>query len=314
VSNLRRVTKKSPCPVCKHPDYCGVFQDGSHAICMRIRSDKRTRNGGYIHRIDGYIPPEIIKKANKNHAAILSCRAEIEQRDGIYSGLLRSHLVLSLEHRNSLLKRGLSGQAINRNGYKSVPDVPFADNVARELSKLGLEGVPGFYFDKSWKMFLRASGFFIPVRDSQSRIQALQIRQDEGQRYIWFSSPYKYKGTSSGAPIHFQNTHLIKDTGRAIITEGALKADVIAYLQNTGTIGIAGVSTFPEDFGFKLKEELLELEHLTIAFDSDWFTNPHVKQALFRLIKALEKARIKVRVRTWWNGAKGYDDYLQGAA
>lgn len=312
---LRRVSRRFPCPICQHTDWCGVTQDGKFAVCMRVKTSRRTQNQGYLHALEDGITPEIFKIPNKNHAEVSSCRSGIEHRDSIYSALIRKHLILSLKHQSDLQARGLSEQEIIRNGYRSVPDLVFANNVARALSVYGLEGVPGFYFDGAWKMATRAPGFFIPIRDSHSRIQALQIRQDENEpRYIWFSSPYKNKGTSSGAPIHFQNTHLIRQTGKAIITEGALKADVIAYLQHTGAIGIAGVSTFPEGFGEKLREEIPELRETTIAFDSDWQSKPQVKQALFKLITQLEKSRLGVRVRTWWNGAKGYDDYLQGAA
>ncbi len=312
---LRRVSKRLPCPICQHTDWCGITQDGKFAVCMRIKSNKGTRNQGHLHSLDNEISPEILKKANKNHAEVSSCRSGIEQRNTVYSELLGSHLVLSFKHRDELLSRGLSLQAIERNNYKSVPGLAFAGNVARALSGLELEGVPGFYFEEAWKMVARAPGFYIPVKDSQGRIQALQIRQDDDlPRYLWFSSPYKFKGTTSGAPIHFQNSHLIRKTGKAIITEGALKADVIAHLQNTGAIGIAGVSTFPDDFGSKLKDEIPELKETTIAYDSDWLTKPQVKQSLFKLIAQLEKAKLCVRVRTWWNGAKGYDEYLQGAA
>jgi hypothetical protein len=309
--SIRRVSKRFPCTVCGSTDWCGVAEN--FTICMRVRSDKQTANGGWIHRSDSTpvhsVRPKPVAIDNLN--TLCSGRAELEHRDGIYAKLIREHLVLSLEHRNNLLSRGLTSTAINRNGYKSVPDFPFAKNVARSLSEYGLERVPGFYKQNDWMMEARAPGFYIPVRDERGRIQALQIRQDEGKpRYIWFSSPYKPLGASSGAPVHFQNTHLIRDTGQAIITEGALKADVIACLQNVGTIGIPGVSTFPEDFGHKLREQIPELKRTTVAFDSDWQTKPQVKQALFRLIQRLERAGFSVRVKTWWNGAKGYDDYL----
>lgn len=314
--SFRPVTKRRPCPVCRKPDWCGLSSDGNVVICMRVESEHKTRNGGYLHVLS-IMPntPRISKNLNKNHAEVSSCRSGIEHLNGVYAALLRSHLVLSENHRAALRARGLSDQAIERNGYRSVPDHVFAANVARALTQYGLEGVPGFYFDNGWKMLVRAPGFYIPVRDSHSRIQALQVRQDDNlPRYLWLSSSYKPKGASSGAPVHFQNAHLIRQTGRAIVTEGALKADVIAHLQNTGAIGIAGVSTFPEDFGAKLREDIPELRETIIAFDSDWHTKPQVKQALFKLISSLEKARLSVRVRTWWNGAKGYDDYLQGVA
>jgi hypothetical protein len=48
---LRRVQRGHPCPICGRCDWCGIG-DGI-AICMRQASDRPTRNGGWIHRLDG---------------------------------------------------------------------------------------------------------------------------------------------------------------------------------------------------------------------------------------------------------------------
>jgi hypothetical protein len=43
-----RVSKLSPCPVCKKPDWCRVFADG-WAECMRVQSDRPAKSGGWMH-------------------------------------------------------------------------------------------------------------------------------------------------------------------------------------------------------------------------------------------------------------------------
>ena len=53
--SFTRVTKTDVCPVCKHGDWCRVFADG-WAECMRVRSDKPAKSGGWMHRI-GEAPP-----------------------------------------------------------------------------------------------------------------------------------------------------------------------------------------------------------------------------------------------------------------
>jgi len=50
-SPMVRVTPKSPCPICQKPDYCGVSADGAICICMRVQSDRPTKNGGWSHRL-----------------------------------------------------------------------------------------------------------------------------------------------------------------------------------------------------------------------------------------------------------------------
>jgi hypothetical protein len=47
------VTRSDRCPICGRGDYCSVSDDGSAAICMRVMSDRMTRNGGYLHYLNG---------------------------------------------------------------------------------------------------------------------------------------------------------------------------------------------------------------------------------------------------------------------
>lgn len=51
MSTWKRVSSRSPCPVCGKPDWCGITPDASAACCMRIESAKRLRNGGWLHRL-----------------------------------------------------------------------------------------------------------------------------------------------------------------------------------------------------------------------------------------------------------------------
>ena len=52
-----RVSRSVPCPICGRPDWCGVAPDGSVAICMRVESDRPTRNGGWLHSLGEPRPP-----------------------------------------------------------------------------------------------------------------------------------------------------------------------------------------------------------------------------------------------------------------
>lgn len=296
---MRRVNRKNLCPVCEHPDWCGVSEDRNVAICMRIKSDRQARNGGWVHILSGqvrFVTPEYKPKPV----------APIEQRSAIYNKLLIDHLVLSNTHAWDLSKRGLSVEAIEENSYRSVPSFIYGLNVARRLASENLTGVPGFYQKNGWRMNIRGGGFFIPVRDAYSRIQAMQIRLDDGDtKYIWFSS----KAISSGAPTHFSKPYLIRRTGEAILTEGSLKADVISHILKTGCIGLAGVSTFSQGFGQKLKRYIPELKTVHVAFDSDFRENEAVRHQMFRLISELKLAGLNTSILTW-DEHKGLDDLL----
>lgn len=57
-----RVTRKRPCAICGRPDWCG-YTDGA-GLCMRVESEKQTKNGGWLHKTeDRYIPPTPFRKA-----------------------------------------------------------------------------------------------------------------------------------------------------------------------------------------------------------------------------------------------------------
>src|SRR5690349_14810477 len=49
-----RVNKKRPCAICKRPDWCTYTENV--ACCMRVKSEKEMRNGGYLHRTSDPIP------------------------------------------------------------------------------------------------------------------------------------------------------------------------------------------------------------------------------------------------------------------
>lgn len=56
-----RVSKRHPCPVCGHTDWCGASLDGRLARCMRVESDKPSTGSdgatGWIHVLSELPPP-----------------------------------------------------------------------------------------------------------------------------------------------------------------------------------------------------------------------------------------------------------------
>lgn len=48
---MQRVSKNRPCPICGKPDWCLVAEDGTAAICARIKEDSKKRCGdsGWLH-------------------------------------------------------------------------------------------------------------------------------------------------------------------------------------------------------------------------------------------------------------------------
>lgn len=115
----RRVTKKHPCPVCGRPDWCGTSPDGTLACCMRIKSDRPARNGGWLHRIADapqqplprvhVLPPRATAPREINWAAMLR-RFERDTRTA-EAERLATTLGVS---QGSLLRLGISWAAPHR--------------------------------------------------------------------------------------------------------------------------------------------------------------------------------------------------------
>jgi hypothetical protein len=313
-----RVSRKQPCPICNHADFCGVSADGVLAFCMRVSqgSIKTAGNGAYIHKLrfdDAAPTPTPQQSVQPKPDAPL---ASIEHRDGIYSMLIRKHLELLPEHKDALHQRGLPASEIERCGFRSTPTEAEATSIARTLSEYDLTGVPGFYKQAGeWRM-VTYQGMFIPVRDQHSRIQALMVRRDNvngSGKYFWLSSTDKPHGASSGAPSNYANAHLLTDAREVTIAEGILKASVAAYFLRAPVIGNAP-SCFGADFAANLKRDFPKLQTVFVAFDMDFKRKPEVEAAMFRLVAQLEKARFDVRVRTWPDKWKGIDDFLLGVS
>lgn len=55
-----RVSKRTPCPICQHHDWCGITADGAVARCMRVVSDRPSPSGegGWIHVLGEEVMPK----------------------------------------------------------------------------------------------------------------------------------------------------------------------------------------------------------------------------------------------------------------
>ncbi len=237
--------------------------------------------------------------------------------NNVLTRLVCNELSLRPEHRARLLARGLGADEITRLRYASAPLTAAerqraADALAPYLDAFG-GGVPGFYRERCrWRMVYRPSGFLIPVRDECGHIRALSQRVDEprgGGKYLWLSSAGRDGGASSGTPPHFAARHLLYSAPEVVVTEGALKADVAAYLSGSPVIGVAGTHAV-RGLAARLREGFPLLRDVVVAYDMDVLVKPQVRAALEALTAGLEAEGFRVRVRTWPGRWKGYDDYL----
>lgn len=272
---------------------------------------KSTRNGGHLHILrenTNFYYKRTYQTWSYNYTPV----APINRRHKVYEAFLNT-ITLDKEHAENLVKRGLHDTTVAEALYASIPSRENTTVICKELADgYDLKGVAGFYTDKDgcWRLNAYSSGLLIPVRDVNKNIQACQIRLDKGDtRYIWLSSSDKLNGASASAPIHFAGVWCPETTHEVIITEGALKADIIAGYFNACVVAVSGVASFSSDFGLWLKTQLPVVKRTYIAYDADFRTKSTVRDSLIRLTANLEDAGLKTEYLIW-DGAKGLDDFL----
>ena len=258
-------------------------------------------------------------KAQAEYNKRCKSRACAKEIDRTYRAFL-SLCVLEQQHKENLLHRGLSPEQIKHFGFRTTPT--HKEQHTRIINKLilygyKLEGVPGFFKDKSgrwnFNLFRFTEGILIPIMSLDRKIQGFQIRLDnprDGNKYLWFSSKNKAYGLSSGSPAHL--TKPLENNSDSVIylTEGGLKADIACALSGRPFIGVAGVnnqSDLPELFG-NLKQ--LGIQRIVDCFDRDCEYNVQVEKARRKLKNKVIKAGLSYTRMSWDNRYKGIDDYM----
>ena len=112
-----RVTKRMPCPICEHGDWCSIAPDGAVCRCMRVESTTpvKTSGGGWWHRLNGSIRPAVyLAKTNRRQEAALTS-VDVARRGFVWFATdnrleLADALGVSLESVEAL-KVGWTGEA-----------------------------------------------------------------------------------------------------------------------------------------------------------------------------------------------------------
>lgn len=235
---------------------------------------------------------------------------DIDARHATYTALL-SKLTLSDDHKENLLNRGLTEKDMEQLGYKTSPVVGMSA-IASQLQSEGLylAGVPGFYRTENgtWTFTHEKRGILIPVRDSDGRIQGLQIRRDNVTRrkFRWISSAERQDGCPAEGWVHVSGH--VQTT--MILTEGPMKADVVRTFIGQGVIAVPGVNALTQ-----LEKTLADLRskgltEIKTAFDMDFSTNHHVQNGYHSLLQLLENMGFRYGTYLWDPVYKGLDDYI----
>lgn len=310
-----RVSKNNPCPVCGKPDWCLIGSEGDRAICQRVESSERHGEAGFLHRLTSVERPgnygstiELEASQGAKEFALASAA----RRHEVYLALLEE-LSLTAKHRANLASRGLSEASIEYGRYRSMP-AGKCHEVVKRLQEQGLKlaGVPGFYLDKAGVVSLAgATGLLIPVLNQDFLIVGAQIRQDKPKddsgKYIWLSSSGRQLGTGSKSPVHVAMPVELTTKEQVFLTEGALKADIIAQFSGAVAIGVPGVAMWRG--ALEVLTTLWPLE-VILAFDNDRHSNEAVESAYNALLKGIQANHFNASVAIWPVEHKGLDDFL----
>lgn len=316
---LRNIARlKILCPICGHNDWCMVTEDKKLALCQRIANDHPNKKGGWWHSLEEHITgrkEDFVTRIEKP-------KAPADILHAVYTDLF-SLMPLSEAHRAVLKQRGLTDREIREQGYGTLP-VNDRHKISRKLlDRYGAEAlsaIPGFYlkdgpYGEYWTLF-GGTGFMIPVKTIDKKIVGIQIRVDQPTsktKYIWLSTDGKKNGTNSGNPVHVAVPPMI-ESNDIWITEGPLKANVIAWRQKCLAVaapGIAHWSDIPELVS-QLRALLIHEGRNVIAYDSSEFTiKPWVKEYAFALAGVMNKLQLLPCFATWEiSSGKGIDDVI----
>lgn len=294
--DLIRVSKKHPCKICGHTDWCSY--NSRIAICMRVQSPYQSRNGGWVHPLEGGEN----KYETEEETGTQVPRAADTILDNIYRRLLQ---VLTLEdkHYEHLRGRGMSDDEIRIGNYRTLP-AGDRSHILTCFAPEEVRGVPGFGQKKHRLILTGRPGLIIPIVSPENKIVALLIRPDQQEKrrkYVLLSSRWLENGASPGARLHLAVPPVIK-TQTLWITEGPLKANIAAFRLQAKVIAVPGVSNWRGVVELNLPHDIV------LAYDSDYEKFP-VRFHARKLANILLSQGHNVTAALW-EGAKGLDDAL----
>lgn len=295
-----------------------VIPESNFAFCFVCRTYANAAS--LTARMEHITYAEAVARLLSEHLPVPEVRIEEStplwepgQRDLGYRILLGS-LSLSNDHREDLLARGLAPEAIEAGAYRTLPDREKRKAAVGALAEsLGdLTGLPGLYKTERGTWTLGGlPGLLIPVRDAEGRIVALQNRAvlDGERAYTWVSSASRASGVSIGAQAHVARPLYQRPGDEAVyITEGALKADVVASRLGRTAIAVPGFALFGRAL---LVVDALRPKRAIIAFDQD-----AAEETALRVGEAARTLGLQLLEReihpsfAAWEAGKGIDDAL----
>jgi len=337
---LRQHSRDFPCPICGgnvglpkgQGRRCAGFSLDHVAYCTReqyagsLRLDISTSPPSYRHSLStdcgcgqehggqyfstARFPAAVIQSEPFSISGRAPERtpAPIDVRHVVYSATL-SLLVLREEALDDLIGRGLSMEAIELAGYRSIPrrGTERRTFMAELVGSVGVDLIrqcPGFTDKNGCLTFWTASGtrddYVVPYRDEYSFITGFQLKVLDG-KYL------TARGSNLYSVYHLAGTG---GPGRDLYTtEGATKANVASHLGGIWTFAVAGQSLTQQHIAVIKR---LRPGRVVVAPDQE--DNTNTDRARDRWFRTLWEQGLLVFTGVWegqhLGGAKGLDDLL----
>ena len=249
------------------------------------------------------------EKIEKKLEKIESIEAELASEEiieKVYNILAELSPLSKSDYEYLRSERNLDDEVI-KNTYFTMPYCTqgFMRKLMSKLNESGLSeesliGVPGFYFDeeKNKTVFIGAKGIGIKVKNYAGRVERIQIRLTKAKvdkktgkqlRYVWFSSPKRYLGCSSGSPVDISYPNIDYKDMKAVvfITEGKFKSEKINQTFNSVSISIQGITSWKDKVLKEIKgiSEKVNVKGIFLCYDADMSVNPQVYQQCKQLVE-----------------------------
>lgn len=309
VEDWDRVSRETPCPICRKSDFCEVSNDGLVVHCMRIASDLPStyRLGGWLHLLKtkaSWAARKTAAPRNKTEKLSDEERDRMNRRAmDLLPDLIPAHLPL-INPIDPAECRSFNRAISERVGTQLA--LEFGTDLADRLPALISSGTDEDGRPR-YRLAAWHNGAVISYENKRTGILAgLQLRKetaDKNNKYIWISN-----GTG-GAPFGLE---YVPGSTRIFLIEGKKKA--VAGRSHFGDtfIYFSGVTAFDKQDLLKELDELGAVKSV-IAFDQDKHKNKFVHDAELKLIRLLQEERPGLTVQTLeWplEIGKGLDDAL----
>lgn len=346
VTREQRVSRQRPCPVCGKPDYCIFSADGTFVFCQR--QDTWNGKSAIKHTEAGWMFPAAEGDARPRVVALPPARTPLpprQQLDAVYRALAEM-LPLDAAAREDLIARRRFPAAEERGLYFRLPRSGSENERISEavIARFGMdlvERVPGFSArckgcdGKGLKDGSPCRGCgglgrlrprFRSVRGSRHDYGALAC--DENGLAFWGSTrtlptptrqKYVLLSSSRAEEPSLSGTAFYHVAGReypereVFITEGVIKAEILAWKLQRRVIGLPGTSMNEPTLAAVVRlVQAWEPELVVVAFDADKLEQNHagVLRGEQKLVDAL--LPLSEVATAEWNiaGGKGLDDLL----